>query len=360
MNGRIYDPVIGRFFSPDKYVANSSFTQDFHRYSYARNNPLMYTDPSGESIIGLLVTMFVTGFINMAMNGNNIQHDWQALAYFGIGALAGAAGAGAGAGISSVMSIGGFGGGFISGVTGGLAGAFVTGAGNAWTQGASFGQGFLAGIGSGVKGGVIGGAIGGITGGLKAKMAGADFWDGYFESKLTAGTTAKPTVQQKLMATEYNKHSAGDDFTFRDKADRFFNFREGDLGFHSSTNVPEGWGLHFEGKYIDPKGGIALGVIRGYLDKPWTYSMHISPYVVGSDDVFFRAIVGHELIHAYHYSIFGTDYVSLYSEASAYRYSYETFSNAGRASDFYKGNEWYLKVSYPPSYGWPFLHLRAH
>ena len=27
MNGRLYDPVIARFFSPDKYVANSSFTQ---------------------------------------------------------------------------------------------------------------------------------------------------------------------------------------------------------------------------------------------------------------------------------------------------------------------------------------------
>jgi RHS repeat-associated protein len=50
MNGRLYDPVIGRFFSPDKYVANSSFTQDFNRYTYARNNPLMYTDPDGEFI----------------------------------------------------------------------------------------------------------------------------------------------------------------------------------------------------------------------------------------------------------------------------------------------------------------------
>jgi RHS repeat-associated protein len=48
MNGRLYDPVIARFFSPDKFVANSSFTQDFNRYSYARNCPLMYTDPDGE------------------------------------------------------------------------------------------------------------------------------------------------------------------------------------------------------------------------------------------------------------------------------------------------------------------------
>ncbi|MCL2290374.1 MAG: FG-GAP-like repeat-containing protein [Bacteroidetes bacterium] len=50
MNGRLYDPIIGRFFSPDKYVANSSFTQDFNRYSYARNNPLMYVDPTGDFI----------------------------------------------------------------------------------------------------------------------------------------------------------------------------------------------------------------------------------------------------------------------------------------------------------------------
>ena len=50
MKGRLYDPVIGRFFSPDKYVANSSFTQDFNRYTYARNNPLMYVDPDGNFI----------------------------------------------------------------------------------------------------------------------------------------------------------------------------------------------------------------------------------------------------------------------------------------------------------------------
>ena len=60
MNGRLYDPVIGRFFSPDKYVMNGSFTQDFNRYSYARNNPLMYTDPSGHKLKwwqGLLIAL---------------------------------------------------------------------------------------------------------------------------------------------------------------------------------------------------------------------------------------------------------------------------------------------------------------
>ena len=48
MNGRLYDPVIGRFFSPDNFVQTPEFTQGFNRYSYCLNNPLKYTDPSGE------------------------------------------------------------------------------------------------------------------------------------------------------------------------------------------------------------------------------------------------------------------------------------------------------------------------
>jgi RHS repeat-associated protein len=47
MNGRLYDPVIARFFSPDKYVQNPGFTQSFNRYTYARNCPLMFKDPTG-------------------------------------------------------------------------------------------------------------------------------------------------------------------------------------------------------------------------------------------------------------------------------------------------------------------------
>ncbi|MBI4649262.1 MAG: RHS repeat-associated core domain-containing protein, partial [Bacteroidia bacterium] len=50
MNGRIYDPVLGKFLSPDNYVQAPDYTQSLNRYSYAMNNPLMYTDPSGETI----------------------------------------------------------------------------------------------------------------------------------------------------------------------------------------------------------------------------------------------------------------------------------------------------------------------
>ena len=50
MNGRIYDPILGRFLSPDPYVQLPDFTQNFNRYSYCLNNPMVYTDPSGEFV----------------------------------------------------------------------------------------------------------------------------------------------------------------------------------------------------------------------------------------------------------------------------------------------------------------------
>jgi hypothetical protein len=47
MNGRIYDPLLGRFLSADLFVKNPANMQDFNRYSYVGNNPLSRVDPSG-------------------------------------------------------------------------------------------------------------------------------------------------------------------------------------------------------------------------------------------------------------------------------------------------------------------------
>jgi len=49
MNGRIYDPEIGRFLSPDPFVQVPEYSQNFNRYSYVLNNPLNTIDPSGFS-----------------------------------------------------------------------------------------------------------------------------------------------------------------------------------------------------------------------------------------------------------------------------------------------------------------------
>jgi RHS repeat-associated protein len=48
MNARLYDPVLGRFLSPDPFVQDPLLGQNFNRYTYALNNPLRYTDPNGE------------------------------------------------------------------------------------------------------------------------------------------------------------------------------------------------------------------------------------------------------------------------------------------------------------------------
>jgi RHS repeat-associated protein len=47
MNGRVYDPVIGRFLSPDPFIQSPDFTQSYNSYSYCLNNPLKFSDPSG-------------------------------------------------------------------------------------------------------------------------------------------------------------------------------------------------------------------------------------------------------------------------------------------------------------------------
>jgi RHS repeat-associated protein len=44
---RYYDPTIGRFITADPTIQRPYDSQDLNRYSYCRNNPINYTDPSG-------------------------------------------------------------------------------------------------------------------------------------------------------------------------------------------------------------------------------------------------------------------------------------------------------------------------
>lgn len=47
MNGRVFDPLIGRFMSADPFIQSPGNLQSYNRYAYVMNNPLAYTDPSG-------------------------------------------------------------------------------------------------------------------------------------------------------------------------------------------------------------------------------------------------------------------------------------------------------------------------
>jgi RHS repeat-associated protein len=47
-NSRYYDPQLGQFLSPDSLVPDPTNPLDYHRYLYARGNPLKYNDPTGH------------------------------------------------------------------------------------------------------------------------------------------------------------------------------------------------------------------------------------------------------------------------------------------------------------------------
>ncbi len=49
-NARWYDSYLNHFTQPDSIVPDPSNSQDWDRYSYARNNPIRYTDPSGHAV----------------------------------------------------------------------------------------------------------------------------------------------------------------------------------------------------------------------------------------------------------------------------------------------------------------------
>ena len=51
-HARYYDPLLRRFTQPDTIIPNPHNPQDLNRYTYTRNNPIKYTDPSGHKVTG--------------------------------------------------------------------------------------------------------------------------------------------------------------------------------------------------------------------------------------------------------------------------------------------------------------------
>ncbi|MDD4402829.1 MAG: hypothetical protein PHI24_13520, partial [Desulfitobacteriaceae bacterium] len=166
MNGRMYDPLLGRMLSPDNYVQAPDNSQNFNRYSYALNNPLVYTDPSGEWVH--LVIGGIIGGIQGYMIGNQAGlTGWElvgtTLAGAGIGSLSG--GVGTSVAASSGVVAGAVVGGAISGAGMGLTTGVANGQDFGTTLGMTIGGGFQGGI-LGLAGGTVGGAIGGGWGAL--------------------------------------------------------------------------------------------------------------------------------------------------------------------------------------------------
>ncbi|HBC71165.1 MAG TPA: hypothetical protein DCZ38_00070, partial [Coxiellaceae bacterium] len=97
MDGRIYDPVVGRFLSADPYIQDPGNSQSLNRYSYCINNPLAFTDPTGFGFWGSLFRSIGSFFSNPVV---------RILTGVAVGILVGPAGGaifglGGGAGITS-------------------------------------------------------------------------------------------------------------------------------------------------------------------------------------------------------------------------------------------------------------------
>lgn len=125
MNARLYDPLLGRFLSPDPYVQMPDFSQSYNRYSYCLNNPLKYTDPSGELfgiddiiIIGAAIAGAYLGGVTTNQGELNPFH-WD---------------------YSNPLTYGGI---LIGGIAGGITGSAIAGS-TAWNIGFSISSPYLS------------------------------------------------------------------------------------------------------------------------------------------------------------------------------------------------------------------------
>lgn len=176
MNGRIYDPTLGRFLQADPHIQAPMNSQSYNRYSYVLNNPMSYTDPSGYFFKSLFKA---------------VKKYWRVIAaaavtYFTAGAAAGWA---AGWGLTGATA------GAVSGAIAGAAGGFVAtgslrGALTGAFSGAAFGAigaSFDAKSGFWETNGV--GHIGShaVAGGIMSDLQGGKFGHGFFSAGLTKG-----------------------------------------------------------------------------------------------------------------------------------------------------------------------------
>ena len=180
-NARLYDPLLGRFLSPDPYVQDPDFTQNFNRYSYCLNNPLKYTDESGEVVCtALAIGALIGGISNWLMNG--AEFSWRGLGYYFVGVGVGMISALTGEWVAGLTQAAGvWAGALVGAATGSITGAAtsaVTTIGNNWIAGRDWNAGLKQAVIQGAVSGALSGAIsGGIKGYQYAKERGANPWN---------------------------------------------------------------------------------------------------------------------------------------------------------------------------------------
>lgn len=210
LNGRVYDPQLGVFTSPDPFNTAPSNSQFYNPYSYTINNPLRHADPSGYCFLGCfwqapgrVLGGILGGIANgighivstvanaFADAGKWVAQNWRQIvvvaavvvvtvATVGTG---GPAAASLGTAILSGMAAGATAGALTAALYGGSVDDILMGALKGGAIGAVSGAAFY-GVGSLTAGGGtladIGGVAGhGVIGGARELAYGGNFWQGF-------------------------------------------------------------------------------------------------------------------------------------------------------------------------------------
>ncbi len=264
MNARLYDPVVGRFLSPDPYVQAPDFSQNFNRYSYCLNNPLIYTDPTGEFIFSLFLPVIgpfldaacwgavisgasYTASVAMSNGGFNNWNWGQFGKSVGFGALSGAVTFGIG---EAFQAAGNFAGNFGTEAIRGAAHGLAQG-GLSALQGGDFWSGFASGtLGSWASSGYsalgldkkLGTAgmlgFGALSGGIGAAATGGDFWQGAGIGLMTSGLNhVQHKVEEHKFFWRLNRHytkGTGEDF-FISKSEFKYILNKGKIDYENAV-----------------------------------------------------------------------------------------------------------------------------
>ena len=213
MNGRLYDPLLRRFLNADENIQEPYNTQNYNKYGYVLNNPLMFNDPTGElfgldDFLAAVIIGAVVGALTYSAGVLISGTYWNIGSFLKstiFGAISGAVTFGIGSAFTpaagTVLTLGQE---IVSGVAQGVVHGFAQGI-LSLVQGGSFEQAFVSGAlgslgasawGMGMKAmgfanaaksaiGTIG--FGALSGGVGSALSDGNFWQGAVIGGMVAG-----------------------------------------------------------------------------------------------------------------------------------------------------------------------------
>ncbi|MCK4257372.1 MAG: hypothetical protein KAX49_00245 [Halanaerobiales bacterium] len=218
LNARYYNPKLGRFITPDAIISEIFQPLSWNRYSYVRNNPLCFVDPTGHFWEEV---------------GDWFKDNWKSFVISVVTITAVVAltvvtfGAGALIGVGIAMAVGGTiggiaahqaGGDILSGILVGMAAGGAAAFGGLGIQagvGALLGNGLLATIASGAFSGAVSGAAMGFASGYAGGQGDAGrifdrMWKGALTGAIVGAAFGATSYALKDLKVDFHKPSASE------------------------------------------------------------------------------------------------------------------------------------------------------